>query len=117
MTVEFLIIAVSLILVFSYAFHSFTVKHNQRLSQALCRLRLSEEVSQEDVDEAIRLTHSSKASLLEDSATNRGSSNMAGGGGSYNEDSTSSIYVIMRDHAIQARTGNISYMQVYHIRT
>ena len=34
-----------------------------RLSQALARLRFSDEVAREDVDEAIRLTHMSKASL------------------------------------------------------
>ena len=34
-----------------------------RLSQALARLRMSEEVSREDVDEAMRLMHMSKISL------------------------------------------------------
>jgi DNA replication licensing factor MCM7 len=37
-----------------------------RLSQALARLRFSDYVAREDVDEAIRLTHMSKATLLEE---------------------------------------------------
>lgn len=37
-----------------------------RLSQALARLRFSDQVAREDVDEAIRLTHMSKASLSDD---------------------------------------------------
>jgi DNA replication licensing factor MCM7 len=37
-----------------------------RLSQALSRLRFSDFVATEDVDEAIRITHSSKSSLLDE---------------------------------------------------
>ena len=37
-----------------------------RLSQALARLRLSDEVCRGDVDEAMRLIHMSKASLETD---------------------------------------------------
>ena len=37
-----------------------------RLSQSLARLRFSDYVAREDVDEAIRLTHMSKATLLEE---------------------------------------------------
>ena len=36
------------------------------LSQALARLQLVSAVAVEDIDEAIRLTHASKASLFED---------------------------------------------------
>jgi DNA replication licensing factor MCM7 len=36
-----------------------------RLGQALARIRFSDEISQADVDEAMRLMHSSKASLYE----------------------------------------------------
>jgi hypothetical protein len=49
-----------------------------RLSQALARLRFATAVAAEDVDEAIRLTYMSKASLL-DVARDGGSG--AGGGG------------------------------------
>lgn len=64
------------------------------------------------MDEAIRLTHASKASLIEDTSNNNKASSMGGGGGGYMEDTTSNIYAIMRDHAIQIRSGNITYMQV-----
>ena len=40
-----------------------------RLSQALARLRLSTEVSTEDIDESIRLIHASKASIASSDAT------------------------------------------------
>ena len=43
-----------------------------RLSQALARLRFSEEVVNEDVDEALRLVEVSKASLYTDSRSARG---------------------------------------------
>ncbi|KAK3702382.1 DNA replication licensing factor MCM7 [Vermiconidia calcicola] len=43
-----------------------------RLSQALARLRFSEEVITDDVDEALRLTEVSKASLYDDSRDRRG---------------------------------------------
>jgi DNA replication licensing factor MCM7 len=63
-----------------------------RLSQALARLRFSDLVAREDVDEAIRLTHMSKASIeLEDlkciGKRKRG------------EDVTSKIFSIIRDYA------------------
>ena len=80
----------------------------KRLSQALCRLRLNTEVSQEDVEEAIRLTHSSKASLYEDSTSSSGYS----GNGGQKEDAISAIFGIIRDHAIQSRNGQVSFMQV-----
>ena len=43
-----------------------------RMSQALARLRFSEEVITDDVDEALRLVEVSKASLYEDSRDRRG---------------------------------------------
>jgi DNA replication licensing factor MCM7 len=61
-----------------------------RLSQALARLRFSDFVATEDVDEAIRLTHMSKATLLDDQTVN------ARGGGA--EDVTSRIFGIIRDY-------------------
>lgn len=42
-----------------------------RLSQALARLRFSNEVTQDDVDEALRLIEASKESLNQDSGTSR----------------------------------------------
>lgn len=42
-----------------------------RLSQALARLRFSNEVTQDDVDEALRLVEASKESLNQDSSTGR----------------------------------------------
>ena len=61
-----------------------------RLSQALARIRLSGTVSHADIDEAIRLTHASKASLIEDTAAQGASS----------EDVMSAIYNVMRDYAV-----------------
>lgn len=69
-------------------------------------------MSQEDVEEAIRLIHASKASLVEDSRGAGSGGGGAGGMGTSAEDTVSAIYAIMRDHAIQTRSGNISYMQV-----
>ena len=60
-----------------------------RLSQALARLRFSDFVASEDVDEAIRLTHMSKASLLDDERT---------AGGASGEDVMSKIYGLVRDN-------------------
>jgi len=57
-----------------------------RLSQALARLRIKTKVERDDVDEAIRLTHSSKASLLDDHR------------GPVPEDSTSAIFSVIRDY-------------------
>jgi DNA replication licensing factor MCM7 len=61
-----------------------------RLSQALARLRFADLVAREDVDEAIRLTHCSKASL-EDDQSNSG--NKSGG------DAISKIYQLIRDYS------------------
>jgi len=61
-----------------------------RLSQALARLRFSDFVAREDVDEAIRLTHMSKASLFGD---DQDMSNHK------REDVTSRVFYILRDYA------------------
>ena len=69
----------------------------------LARLRLANTISHEDVDESIRLTHASKASLLDDTPT--------GAGG--NEDLISAIYAIIRDYASQQQNGGkVNYAQV-----
>jgi DNA replication licensing factor MCM7 len=62
-----------------------------RLSQALARLRFSDYVAREDVDEAIRLTHMSKASLNDDEHGT--------GGKKKPEDVLSRIFHILRDYA------------------
>ena len=72
-----------------------------RLSQALARLRLSDTVSVEDVDEAIRLNYSSKASLI-DEAGERG----------HQEDALSTIYAIIRDYATEQKQDTVNYATV-----
>jgi len=72
-----------------------------RLSQALARIRLSNLVSHEDIDEAIRLTHASKASLEDDVAHSAANS----------EDVMSSIYNIMRDFAAM-RNSVVNFVQI-----
>jgi len=62
-----------------------------RLSQALARLRFSDYVAREDVDEAIRLTHMSKASLLDEDGD--------GKRGGQREDVMSRIFNIIRDYS------------------
>lgn len=57
-----------------------------RLSQALARTRLADVVEFEDVDEAIRLTHASKASLENNKSTNK-----------HSQDVMSRIFGILRD--------------------
>eukprot|EP00804_Cyclotella_cryptica_P020614 CCRYP_003441-RA/>CCRYP_003441-RA protein AED:0.09 eAED:0.09 QI:12/1/0.66/1/1/1/3/138/902 len=77
-----------------------------RLSQALARLRFSDFVAREDVDEAIRLTHMSKSSLLDEDQDPRGgpdSSKRKWGG----EDVTSRIFNIIRDYATASRSDRI----------
>ena len=68
-----------------------------RLSQALARLRFADLVAREDVDEAIRLTHCSKASL-DNEQSPPGSGNGSG-------DVISKIYQLIRDYA-NTLTGN-----------
>ena len=72
-----------------------------RLSQALARLRFSDFVAREDVDEAIRLTHMSKASLEDDDAG--GGRNKKGRG----DDVMSRIFNIIRDYATMSRSNEV----------
>jgi DNA replication licensing factor MCM7 len=75
-----------------------------RISQAVARLRFSDYVAREDVDEAIRLTHMSKASLTDDNH-NRGGKNSGGfDRGQPNDDVMSRIFLIIRDYSTV--TGN-----------
>jgi len=70
-----------------------------RLSQSLARLRFTNEVAREDVDEAIRLTHMSKASLTDydqDEPFNQQRS-----------DVTSKIFDIIRDYAVMSNQPKI----------
>jgi DNA replication licensing factor MCM7 len=76
-----------------------------RLGQALARLRFSDYVAREDVDEAIRLTHMSKATLNEDSSTPGQENNQ--GNLSQNQDITSRIYHIMKDYVTASRAKSI----------
>jgi DNA replicative helicase MCM subunit Mcm2 (Cdc46/Mcm family) len=71
-----------------------------RLSQALARLRLSRNVSHEDVDEAIRLTHASKSSLDDDGPLGPA------------EDHISAVYNIIRDYRTQQNSDVLAYAQV-----
>lgn len=71
------------------------------LSQALARIRLSNTVSHDDIDEAIRLTHASKASLLDEENT----------AGTNNEDVMSAIYNIMRDYAA-THHADVNFVQI-----
>jgi DNA replication licensing factor MCM7 len=70
-----------------------------RLSQAIARLRFSDYVAREDVDEAIRLIHMSKASLTDDDyhLTQSGT----------NLDTTSRIFQIIRDYGTATRSDSI----------
>ncbi len=77
-----------------------------RLSQALARLRFSDYVAREDVDEAIRLTHMSKSSLTDHyqgPGGDQGSSKRKWGG----EDVTSRIFNIIRDYSSSSRSSRI----------
>ncbi|CAM9334782.1 unnamed protein product [Choristocarpus tenellus] len=71
-----------------------------RLSQALARIRFLVAVSSEEVDEAIRLTHMSKASLADDEP---------GEGGGEAQDVTSRIYNIIRDYAEGRDTSRVGF--------
>jgi DNA replication licensing factor MCM7 len=64
-----------------------------RLSQAIARLRFSDQVAREDVDEAIRLTHMSKASLNDEPT--KGKAEKDDG----KEDVATSIFAILNDYA------------------
>jgi DNA replication licensing factor MCM7 len=73
-----------------------------RLSQAIARLRFSDFVAREDVDEAIRLTHMSKASLEEDGGDESGGKKRGRG-----EDVTSKIFNIIRDYATVSNSNQV----------
>jgi len=70
-----------------------------RLSQALARLRFSRRVELEDVEEAIRLVHMCKASLLEDDTFT-------------GEDPTTRIYSLIRDYAIARGKNCVNYAEI-----
>jgi DNA replication licensing factor MCM7 len=67
-----------------------------RLSQSLARLRFSDFVAREDVDEAIRLTHMCKASLEDDPKS-----------GKKREDVISRVFNIIRDYATTANSTSV----------
>jgi DNA replication licensing factor MCM7 len=69
-----------------------------RLSQSLARLRFSDFCAREDVDEAIRLTHMSKATLLDDDNQNTKNNN-GPNGRKRPEDVMSRIFNIIRDYS------------------
>ena len=78
-----------------------------RLSQALARLRFSDYVAREDVDEAIRLTHMSKASLddddYHDGGNNATDGEVEGRKRRKKEDITSRIFQILKDYVTVSR--------------
>jgi len=76
-----------------------------RLSQALARLRFSDFVAREDVDEAIRLTHMSKASLEDDDA--EGSGGVGRNKKGRSDDVMSRIFNIIRDYATMSRSNEV----------
>merc|ERR1712062_665360 len=89
-----------------------------RLSQALARLRFSDYIAREDVDEAIRLTHASKSNLTDDNLSTTthefGSSrkNELGSWESYRrgnkcEDITSRIFRIIKDYTTLSHTDKV----------
>lgn len=71
-----------------------------RISQALARLRMSRLVSQQDVDEAIRLTHSSKSSLNADDTSRQA------------EDPTSTIFNMIREAVLRKNSKVIPYTEL-----
>jgi DNA replication licensing factor MCM7 len=78
-----------------------------RLSQALARLRFSDYVAREDVDEAIRLTHMSKASLYAHLNDTNNSNNNNHDSNHHKkqktEDTMSRIFHIIRDYYTQTK--------------
>ncbi len=78
-----------------------------RLSQALARLRLSDVTTHEDVDEAIRLTHASKASLFE--ALNGNSTTASG---FVSQDVMSQIITVINDYATTIGSSVLEYIQI-----
>lgn len=76
-----------------------------RLSQSLARLRFSDYVAREDVDEAIRITNQSKASISDDDDKTRRTS-----------DVTSRIFGIIKDYASQVDS-NIIELKLWEAMT
>lgn len=74
-----------------------------RLSQALARLRFSDQVAREDVDEAIRLTHMSKASLKDD--PNSGGNNASAKSANVQAE----VFSILRDYAKSSNATKLDY--------
>ncbi len=72
-----------------------------RLSQSLARLRFSDYVAREDVDEAIRLTHMSKASLDLDNARSNGKRKRG-------DDVISKIFITIRDYATSTNSDEVN---------
>lgn len=90
-----------------------------RLSQALARLRLSDMVGHEDVDEAIRITHASKASLLEElNSSNpigggRGANSGSGGYGYQSKEQVvSDIYNLILASSASSKTKTLDYSAI-----
>lgn len=75
-----------------------------RLSQSLARLRFSNVISKEDVNEAIRLMTKSRLTLLEDPRGQSGHGS-GQGSGSHKLDDVSAVFAIIRQHA-QAKGSN-----------
>jgi DNA replication licensing factor MCM7 len=65
-----------------------------RMSQSLARLEMREEVYQKDIDEAIRLYHISKASVMESDGPDKGNDN----------DFVSRVWALVRDKAVADKT-------------
>merc|ERR1712060_351981 len=82
-----------------------------RLSQALARLRFSDVVAREDVDEAIRLIHCSKSSLLDNPDLNKQD------GAFSNKDVISKIFHLISDYALTLRTRQSDERQRVPINT
>ena len=76
-----------------------------RLSQALARMRFSDFVAREDVDEAIRLTHMSKASLLDDD--DNGMEGSRDRGRKRGEDVMSRVFSAIREYSIATRKNRV----------
>jgi len=74
-----------------------------RMSQALAKVRFSEVVVQEDVEEALRLMRMSKHSLLEARANARGA-------GARAQDPISEIFIAIRDGAERLGKDAVSYL-------
>jgi DNA replication licensing factor MCM7 len=75
-----------------------------RLAQSLARLRFAEEVDSNDIDEAIRLIHVSKASLADDEDGPGGA-----GGANASGDAVTRVYRCIRDYAAAAGVMSLEY--------